>query len=1600
MTSYRYIILFIVLCFTISVASGQLNADFKAVPIEGCAPLFVKFQDLSSGNPIRWVWDLGNNTNAEVKNPTTTYFITGVYTIKLKIYGGTGDSSEIIKTQYIKVTTTPDVDFSASYSGGCAPLTVKFKDLSDPKNGIITKWNWDFGDGNLSEEKNPQHLYEKGGTYNVTLKVINNNDCISFQTKKSFIIVNPRPVADFTSDFTDLCTAPSTISFDAKITNGDAYDYKWNFGDSNTGTGKNPTNTYAARGKYDVTLIVTNQSGCTDTIRKLDYINLGKIKSSFTSPESSCINSPVNFQNTTQPSAQSVFWDFGDGTNSSLNNPTKSFKVAGIYKVKLVVKTEDCLDSIIKQITIRQGLDLDFKATPSISCKAPFTVNFTNLTPGENNYIWQFGDKSTVNSKDASHTYTGTGNYTVTLIGKNNSGCEDTLKKEVIQIGLPVVNLNLPIGGCAPFIHQFSASFNPQFQILSYKWNFGDGNTSTSPSPSHNFIKPGSYTISLLYTTSDGCTDSLKIENAVKVGTPPKVNFKATPLNACAKVPIFFKDLSTNVGDSLAWNWNFGDGGKSDLQNPEYIYQDTGKFDVKLIVINNGCADSITFKEYIHIDPPIAAFIYKQNCGVSGNIQFTNKSIGADTWSWDFGDGSTSTDKSPLHVYANKGEYEISLTVTNKKTGCSFTKKSTISVIEETPDFTSNVKEDCKNIPVNFTVKNVNPANIITYIWDFGDGNTKAVRDTSTSYKYPIAGNYDVTLTIRDNNNCSTSITKKVFVKIVGPEPIFRAPEPVVCKDAVVSFFDSSYTFGSGKIVKWEWNFGDGSPTQVLENAPFRHQYSDTGFYSVRLKVTDERGCVDSILKEREVRVPYLKADFLSDSLSCTYQRIIFKNLSVGQGLTYFWNFGDTFTDTKAQLSHNYAEEGIYSVSLLAKDAYGCKDSTAQINVITIQDPVAKMMVNNGFSTCPPLIVQFQNSSEKFRTYEWNFGDNTKSSLFDPSHFYGDVGTFKAVLTVKGGKGCIDTDTTEIEVKGPTGSFTYDILEGCVPLKVNFQAKTKYSDSLRWDFNDGNSSNIAKGIVSHTYEVTGFFEPKLILRDDEGCVVPLSGLDTIKVYGVKAAFSYDGSRICDSQSIQFKNESSGNDKIVKYHWTFGNNSFSNLENPGQIYKNPGVYNSVLSVISSHGCKDTTTTSSIITVKKTPEIAIRGNSEACVFSDIKFSGLILKSDTEAISWKWDFGNGKFGNNQNPPDQTYDSAGIYSVNAIANSANGCSDTVSHLINLFPLPDINISGEKVICLNKSSKLVASGASLYSWTPAISLSCGDCAAPIASPEYSTQYMVTAVSEKGCRSVDSVFVEVKRPFKINVSEKDTVCVGQTAQVFAIGADKYKWSPTSTMNNSNSANPIVSPSVSTTYRVIGLDSKECFADTGYVPIQVYNYPRVNAGEDKTINVGSTVTITPIISSDVTSIVWTPTIGILETDDKGVVTLMPKQTTTYNIAVKNLGGCLSLDKVTVFVLCNNANIFIPNTFSPNGDGVNDIFYPHGKGVFKIKNLRIFNRWGQVVFDRSNFLANDASAGWDGSLKGQKLNSDVFVYTLIAICENNEELTFKGDVTLVR
>ncbi|MGZ5245743.1 MAG: T9SS type B sorting domain-containing protein [Flavitalea sp.] len=176
-------------------------------------------------------------------------------------------------------------------------------------------------------------------------------------------------------------------------------------------------------------------------------------------------------------------------------------------------------------------------------------------------------------------------------------------------------------------------------------------------------------------------------------------------------------------------------------------------------------------------------------------------------------------------------------------------------------------------------------------------------------------------------------------------------------------------------------------------------------------------------------------------------------------------------------------------------------------------------------------------------------------------------------------------------------------------------------------------------------------------------------------------------------------------------------------------------------------------------------------------------------------------------------------------------------------------------------------------------------------------------------------------------------------------------------------------------------------------------PTITFGDNPVIASGRSVPIPVTYSGDIVDYRWVPP-GSLTCDRCPYPSSRASQTTTYSLTVTDRLGCTATDTITVFVVCQGRNLFLPTTFSPNGSGANDIFYPKGIGLFSIKSFRIFNRWGEMVFERTNFAPNQSSMGWDGRYKGKDMISDVYVYSIEIVCSNGETFLDKGDVMLLR
>jgi PKD repeat protein len=897
--------------FTGLAVKAQLKADFSANTISGCAPLIVKFSDQSLGGPTQWKWDLGNGTISFLQNPSASYFNPGQYTIKLVIRSGASVDS-VVKTQFINVSAKPQVEFTASATSGCFPLPVQFRDNSTPGSGNIVSWQWDFGDGISSAEQHPQHTYSSAGSFNVTLRVFNSTGCLTTVSKSQYIQINSGVKAGFENSVPNVCSPPVLINFQNTSVGTGPLTYAWNFGDGTVSGEVNPSHSYTSAGNYQVELVVTNVTGCRDTLVKPGAINVGAVRPAFSAADQVCAGAPLSFTNTSSPAPVSATWDFGDGSGSSETSAVKRYLLPGTFRVKMIANFGSCFDSVFQTITVLSKPVALFTVTDSTSCKAPFRVNFVNQSLDGMRFEWRFGDTITSLLPAPTHTFQTYGNYNVQLTATGSNGCQDSLVRTgFIRIIPPeAVLVNLPDSGCAPFTKTFSAGIVSVDPVTKYQWNFGDGSASSAISPTHSYTVPGVYTIRLVVTTAGGCTDTVIKQAGIVVTVKPVAKFVATPRDACATAGVKFIDESS--GAPFRWRWEFGDGSISTLQNPSHAYTDTGYFDVQLIVWNTGCSDTVTYREYIHIKPPVARFSFLSNCTNPYERVFTDQSIGADDWEWDFGDGNTSTQQNPVHIYSSPGEYSVSLVVHNNTTGCDYTSRKRVHVVDIKPGFYAPDTAVCKGTNVNFTT-NLSLTEVSRFNWDFGDGTIVDSITNSASHSYKLAGTYSVTLITTDILGCSDTVAKPMYMQVNGPTAGFTSSVPGTCQENTVFFNDQSTSDGTHALKSWSWNYADGH-METLPTPSGRHTYSNAGTYSVSLVVTDSEGCVDSTQLPSALVISKPAANFTTaDTLGCQGKAITFTNQSVGPNLQYRWNFGDGTTTTEPHPAHTYTVDGTYT---------------------------------------------------------------------------------------------------------------------------------------------------------------------------------------------------------------------------------------------------------------------------------------------------------------------------------------------------------------------------------------------------------------------------------------------------------------------------------------------------------------------------------------------------------------------------------------------------------------------------------------------------------------------------------------------------------------
>ena len=600
---------------------------------------------------------------------------------------------------------------------------------------------------------------------------------------------NGIPVASFTFSTTDL-TADFT---DASTDDGTITSWSWDFGDSNTSTAQNPTHTYNATGTYSVSLIVTDDLGAMDTTSQDVTVTEPAGSGSFLESGGVVVVEAEHFTSQVDRSGHTwlpttTYAGF-TGESAMLADPNTGadirkndaftlspemifniqFATLGSYYVWARVYAPTDTDNTIhlglngaisasKMETLVEG---DWSWTNIDTKNKSMTVGVTE-TGLSTLHVWMREDgiliDKVVLTTDVNFVPTGDGPPESPRDGVNAS---------------PVAGFTFTT---TDLVASFTDTSTDDGTISSWSWDFGDGNTSTDQHPSHNYATAGTYPVSLIVTDSGGATDTTSQDVTVTSTAPngdPVASFTFTNTDLTAS----FTDTSTDDGTISAWSWDFGDSNTSTEQNPSHTYAAAGTYPVSLIVTDDLGATDTTSQDVAVTAPngiPEASFTFTTT---DLTATFTDTSTDDGTiasWSWDFGDDSTSTEQNPSHTYATAGTYSVSLVVTDDLGATDSTSQDVNVELAPVAGFTYIATD----LTVDFTDTSTDDSLVVAWAWDFGDGGTDTLQNPQ--YTYAAAGTYSVVLTVTDNATLSASDTMDVTVTEPGTGPFLEAGGTVV----------------------------------------------------------------------------------------------------------------------------------------------------------------------------------------------------------------------------------------------------------------------------------------------------------------------------------------------------------------------------------------------------------------------------------------------------------------------------------------------------------------------------------------------------------------------------------------------------------------------------------------------------------------------------------------------------------------------------------------------------------------------------------------------------------------------------------------------------
>ena len=1126
---------------TFAVGTAALPAGFPVAhfavnaPTTQCQGGTFTVNNTSTGNAIKYKWSIPSGTASPsdtVANPTISFYGSGKFTISLLVSDTLGSA-----TYSDTVTVLPKPTASFSYSVD-STYKYTFFNGSYISNSSALSYSWKLNGSQFSTVQNPPQQIFAAGIYTVTLVVTGAAGCKDSTSQTIAVNVAPSASLSINPSSTSQCVAGNSFDFTYTSSLPVGTHYLWSFPNAtpSSDTSNNPTGVkFNGYGKYTVTLFATNASGTTSATQT---ITVGpKPTASFSSSNSINVYSFFNGSYIPQDSISFYNWKLDGITFSVAKNPTSQTLTGGAHTVTLLVTSNvGCVDSTSQTFTVASKPTAAFTvSSASTQCKTGNNFTFNNTTSGSGvSYIWNFGDGTGSGSASPTKSYGAAGTYTIKLFATNSGGTDSTTQTVTVTSGTTAKFGYTYGSGSVVNFHDSSVGAS------SYAWNFGDGFTSTSASPTRNYASLGTYTVKLITTSATGCKDS--VSQSVTVGTLPTASFTITSATTqCSTNNSFTFTNTSTTGAGVTYLWSFGDTTATTYNPFAKTYTYSGTIPVTLTVTNALGSVSVTHNVIV-LAGPTASFVTYSNTNAGGSYTFISTSkipAGTMSYHWSFGDGTTADSiVNPTHTYAAPGTYTVKLVV-NGGSPCADSTSHTVTFCPTvTAKFgVTSVTSQCLT-GNSFTFADSSTTNAtsgytIAYAWSFGDSTFSALQNP-LAHTYAAWGDYDVKLKVTlTSGSCvaSDSITK---LKLVSAQPMplasyrlildnFYVPTALLsdttkrCWHNGYDFsYQSSSVLGRGTM-DYFWHFGtsalyfrDGDSSHYINP---RIVFDTAGIYPVKLVVVSDKGCKDSVTRIVHLSDPRSRFNFTIDSSNVyATPTISVTDASYDHGgylAAWSWNFGTSATPATSALqaapTFSYACGGTHQVKLTVTSDVGCVvDTTRSITV--------RIRPHAGFSISAPNYIPNKYSSPTFAftntttvndacpslSYAWNFGDGLTSTSTNPTHKYAAGGTYTVRLIVtnaNGGKKDTITNNVTVLIK-PQADFSSNVDYGGNVYSnpnVDVTDATTSNDAAAtylyaWDFGSGASTATSTSATppSVTYNAGGVHTIQLIVTNING----------------------------------------------------------------------------------------------------------------------------------------------------------------------------------------------------------------------------------------------------------------------------------------------------------------------------------------------------------------------------------------------------------------------------------------------------------------------------------------------------------------------------------